>query len=537
VLDGAAKSFSFKRFFCPTNRLAEFAAICGLSFLIAFVLTGNQIFLANWGVVDDWEIFSWLGTKKSLPFSEIKNTLLTMTEVGAPAHRFRPSYYLLKMVEAATWGSSVHLWYLTRTVEFAVFIASIWWITSRFVGILVGGVLLIPTLVMPFWGDVWGRLGPSEAEGAAALGALLLGAYGLYAGETSRRRTFGAIVVSAATLFLVGAKETFVPFAGLSIPLLVTAYARQKISLIVAALLVAITCVFSVSMIFFVQKAISGGADYYGKPVELTSLLAIAQSSFIRSVVYWAPLYITAILWFALRERSQGQTLRRWASASSATVAVFAFLIVLFVSQCVAYRSELPLNMRYDFPGALFLPMNFCLLSCYVGYMARLQFSGKSIGIFISVIALGYLVIPNASSQFRPLAIPKATIRNIQRTSAFFRELQSMVSAAKESPDRAIILEVYEPWNWSFEPIFSLVAYLSAMDSKNTISVRMHPSDRSSETTDDGLKRRIAALQDQGERAISPLATSLANAKGMCISVGINGPSVPECTEFRISTE
>jgi hypothetical protein len=526
------------RFHFPTNRLAAFGIICGLSFLIALMLAGNQIFYANWGLVDDWESFTWLGPGMNFPFSEIWNTLLTKTEVGMPAGRFRPAYYFLKMVETATWGANVHLWYLTRTLEFTVFITSIWWITSRFVGIWPAAVLLIPILAMPFWADVWARLGPSEAYGSGALGILLLGAYGVFAGQSAGVQRIGAIAITVATVILVGVKETFAPFAGLSIALLLIACARQLLSLPLAGLLVAVVSAVTGAIIFVVQKTVSGGSDYYANPIELSPLVPIARASFVHAISYWGPLYFAAGLSLALLERSNGQTLRRWATASSVTAAVFVFLVAMYVSQCVAYRSALPLNMRYDFPGALFVPMNYCLLSCYVAYMTRSYFPSWSNWIVIGAVILsGYLLITKAAGQFRPWSLPRATFHNIQRTDTFFRELQSIVTAARNSPGRPIILETYEPWSWAYEPVFAFKTYLESFGGKNPVSIRMHSSDRSSGALDDGLKRRMTILQDQGSQRFVPLAASVADMKDGCISVGINGPAVPECTGFAIKTE
>lgn len=516
-----------------------FGIIFGLSFLLAFALTGNQIFYANWALVDDWEPFGWIKPGQNrLPFSDIWNALLTKTEVGVPGGRFRPAYYFLKMVEMATWGTNVHLWYLTRTLEFTVFIASIWWITSRFVGIWLGGILLIPILAMPFWADVWARLGPSEAYGSGALGMLLLGAYGIFAGQSAGLRAAGAIIVTIATLILLGVKETFAPFAGLGVALLLTAYAKQRLSLAPTVVLVAVTCVVSGAIILFVKKTVSGGTDYYANAIELSQLIAIARSSFIHAISYWGPVYLAAVLSFALIERRQGQVLRRWATASSITAAIFVFLVAMYVSQCVAYRSALPLNMRYDFPGALFVPANYCLLSCYAAYMARPHFPSWFNWIVVGfVISLGSLLIPKAASQFRPIELPKAAYRNIQRTDKFFRELQSIVSAAKRSPERPIILEAHEPWSWSYEPVFSLSTYLETLGAGNPVSIRMHSADGPSGALDEGLKRNMTALQDHGNEKFVPLARNTANIKDGCISVGINGPPAPNCTGFRISVE
>lgn len=522
----------------PTSKWTVFGIVLSLSFLIASALTGNQILYANWGLVDDWEPFEWLHAGENLPFSEIWNTLLTKTEVGLPAGRFRPAYYFLKALEMATWGTNVHLWYFFRTLEFTVFIASIWWITSRFVGIGPAAILLVPILAMPFWADIWARLGPSEAYGSGALGILLLGAYGVFAGQSVRVRGIGAIAITVATVILVGVKETFAPFAGLSVALLAIASARRFISLPLAGLMIVIVCGVTGAMMLVVQKTISGGADYYAKSIELLPLVAIARSSFVRAISYWGPVYLVAGSLLALLERSRGQTLGRWTAASLIVAAVFAFLVAMYVSQCVAYRGEIPLSMRYDFPGGLFVPINYCLLSCYIVYMTRPHFPRWSNWVVVGAVILsGYLLIPKAAGQFRPGTLPKATSRNIQRTNTFFRELQSIVRAARRSPGRPVILETYEPWSWAYEPIFAVSVYLEALGAKNPISIRMHTDDRVSGALDEGLKRNIKKLQDQGSQRFVPLATGIAGVKDGCISIGINGPPVPECTGFAVKTE
>ncbi len=471
----------------------------------------------------------------SLRFSDIWNTLLTKTEVGVPTGRFRPTYYFLKAAEMAIWGTNVHLWYLFRTLEFTVFIASVWWITSRFVGVGLGAVLLIPVLAMPFWADVWARLGPSEAYGSGAVGILLLGAYAVFAGQSAGLRATGAAAIAITTILLVGIKETFAPFAGLGVALLVVACARRLLSLPLAGALVAVVCAVSGAIIFTIKRGMSG-AD--AGLFELSQLLKIATSSLFHAISFWGPVYLAAGVALAWVERSRGKDLRRWATASSAVAALFVFLVAMYVSQCIAYRSELPLNMRYDFPGALFIPLNYCLLACYVAYMARPYFPPSLNWIvMIAVILSGYLLIPKSAGQFRPLELPKAAKRNIAKTDRFFRELQSVVAAARSAPARPIILETYEPWSWSYEPIFSLATYFEALGAKNPVSIRMRPDDRFTGDPDVGLKKSMIVLQDQGSPRFAPLAASLANMKDGCISVGINGPPAAECTGFTIKTE
>src|ERR1700681_4712894 len=64
---------------------------------ISFILTGRQIWLAGWGIIDDHEVFYFLGNKQHLNFSEIISTVLDKTEVGSLQGRFRPSYYFLRV--------------------------------------------------------------------------------------------------------------------------------------------------------------------------------------------------------------------------------------------------------------------------------------------------------------------------------------------------------------------------------------------------------------------------------------------------------
>jgi hypothetical protein len=154
-----------------------------------------------------------------------------------------------------------------------------------------------------------------------------------------------------------------------------------------------------------------------------------------------------------------------------------------------------------------------------------------------TVILSGYLLVPKAASQFRPWSLPRATFRNIARTDTFFREMQSIVSAASNAPGRLVILEAHEPWSWAYEPIFALATYLEALGAKNPVSIRIHSEERPSGALDDGLKRNITALQDQGSNRFVPLATGLAQLQDGCISIGINGPPVAECTGFAIKTD
>ena len=108
-----------ERWLFPRGESLNLLLIACLSGAISFILIGRQIYQANWGLIDDHEIFHFLGPGLRLPLADIWSTLLAKTEVGSLQGRFRPGYYTVKLIETSLWGSNVHLWYLARTFGLA----------------------------------------------------------------------------------------------------------------------------------------------------------------------------------------------------------------------------------------------------------------------------------------------------------------------------------------------------------------------------------------------------------------------------------
>ncbi len=81
------------RIIYPQSQILSFVIITVLSALLSFVLIGRQIYLANWGMIDDHSIFYVLGPTLHLSPSEILPTLLAKTHEGQV---FRPTYYLIR---------------------------------------------------------------------------------------------------------------------------------------------------------------------------------------------------------------------------------------------------------------------------------------------------------------------------------------------------------------------------------------------------------------------------------------------------------
>jgi hypothetical protein len=516
----------------------SFGIIFAVSTAIAFALIGRQVFSANWGLVDDHDTFSFIGTGQRMPITDFLHVLLTKTEVGNVSNgRFRPSYYFFMLLESAVWGKNVHLWYLARTVFFAVFIASLWWLLGKFVRIWLAAALLLPILFLPFWGGVWARLGPSEIYGTLALGLTLFGIYTLVESPDENKRKWAAALVTFAAFLLIGSKETFIPLSGAALVALVFAGFTRRIPPWMTACFSFAICLYAAAIIFVVQRSVSAtGEDFYANTIDLRQLLGIAARALYTAVFGsgLVPCYAIVILLFGYYAKRANRNLRDWARSSCIIVAIFIFMAGIYFSQQVVYRGQLPLQMRYDFPASLFVPFSYYALICYVFYQMRFYVHSRLttyISIFLT-IAIFAAYSARLSLRFSSTPIARAVSDNIQKTGIFFGEISALAASAKEKPQSPIILEVYGAE--AYEALTGLNSYLRSFGAENPISVRLHTTEKSKGALYDRLEREMQVMEREGNSLFVPLARSLANPQNGCISVGINEAGSSDCVAFSV---
>jgi hypothetical protein len=514
----------------------------GIIFLVstatAFDLIGRQVFSANWGVVDDHAIFSFIGTHQRMPIADFLHVLLTKTEIGDLSYgRFRPGYYLLLLLESAVWGKDVHLWYLARTLYFSIFIASVWWLLSKFVRMWLAAALLLPIIFLPFWGGVWARLGPSEVYGALALGLMLFGIYATLELPEENKRKWGAVLVTIAALLLIGSKETFIPLSGAAFVVLLFAGCTRRIPRWMAICFSLAICLYAAAIILIIQRWVSAtGEDLYANTLDPGQLLMIAAHSLYAVTIGngLAPCYAIAIAFFGYCAKLANRTLRDWARSSGVIVAIFLFMAGIYFSQQVAYRGQLPLGMRYDFPASLFVPFSYCVLICYVFYQMQFYLHPRAtsyLSIFLTV-AIFAAYSARLTLRFSSTPLEKAVSANIQKTDIFFKEVSALAGSAKEKPHSPIILEAYGPD--AYEALVALHTYVRSFGVENPISVRLHMTEGSKGALYDRLEREMRAMEREGNSRFAPLAQSLAHPENGCISVGINEAGDSDCTAFSV---
>jgi len=524
-----------ERWLFPRSRFVNFIIIACFSTVFSFLLIGRQVWQADWGMIDDHEVFSFLGPHLHLSLDEIWSTLLSKTEVGSLQGRFRPTYYLFKMIETWLWGANVHLWYLTCTICFAIFLSSVWWIMLRFVGGWLSGVLTAAISLLSLWTDVWSRLGPSEIYGAACVGMMLYSTDLVLSSENRKVRNAGAVILTLATIVLIGMKETFVPLAIGPAAIFIVAGIRKKLSPILICILALLILICLGGIVFVSSKEVAAmGTDYYGKSAGLWVVLGFSVLGLFDAILRTWWLYVIPIFLFQVLDVIPRKPLVGWIADSSAAVGIYVFLVVAYAAQCGLYRFLFPHNMRYDFPAMLLVPATCCVLACEASRKLRSIFPERTIDyaqLAAAVFLIFALIIANLGKE-PPLSA--AVRKNIEKTNLFYNELQRAVDAAKKAPENPIILEVYNPAG--FEPVFSLSTYLSALGARNRISVRLHPENKSYGTFYSGLHQELLNIQNLGTSTFTRLQDSLAKASGGCISVGIDGPPEDTCSGFRVGT-
>jgi hypothetical protein len=499
---------------------------------ISFMLTGRQIWLADWGIIDDHEIFYFLGNKQHLPFSQIVSTVLDKTEVGSLMDRFRPSYYFLRVLESWAWGRNVHLWYGVCTMAFAIFLGSVCWVISRFLGLLPSTLCMAPIALARFWGTIWGRLGPSEIYAVPAIGLMLLGGYELLFAPSKLRRNLGCAVLTVGTLVSVGVKETLLPLAFLTLFLVGLAVADRRLTMLTGLISGAITLLYSSIIAWVVMRHLTNaGIDIYGNTVSPAARIKTTLTSmrpFSDGFIVVAMLTIGVVAGWIVRSRKPLRSVE-----SMGILGMLCFLLGLFVTQQLSYDGSLPTATRYDFP-AMLIPVGFVIFTGCV-FNSRTRETGNealadrlALGFGIAIV-IGFLSTGGIGGLRSSIDQVET---NIVKTREFSAELAAIVSGAKAHPAAPVVFEAYGVG--AYEAVYSLQRYLLSAELQNPIAVRLHPDQGANGLLYASLEKELRALQDVGGDSFAKLASL--PATGPCLSIGINGEADAKCERFRIQT-
>lgn len=422
--------------------------------IIVFSLFGYYLVGANFqarlGMIDDHEIPLFLGSDGVIKLHEVPGVIAS-TEVGrwGTYQRFRPAYYTLRVIETALWRDNAKLWYGARYLMLVVSMYLLWLMISRFFPKIVSYLFVIYLMTMPFWIDLWTRLGPSEIY---TVPAFLMFVYGMFTNQLW--------LITIGYAVAVGAKENFL----FMLPILIL-YATLRIYqkkmtrkevLVYLALLT-----YSIWIMTGIYLATSKtGTDVYGASVSYKErFLKIYQYKryIIESKHLGLPLLVLVFGMFGLVFAILRKGVRKVQESPTTHHFVAALLVLgIIASQYLFYNTNFPTNTRYDFPVMIFFPIVQLIALRMVIFMLPKKIKAIAMPIVYLglVVVLGYLVVTHRYDLIR-----QAAERNAQTTTSFASKLDKVTPTLKNNPQLPLVFR--SQYYLDYEPIVSVARYLN----------------------------------------------------------------------------
>ncbi|MBP9670648.1 hypothetical protein KBD75_04590 [Candidatus Woesebacteria bacterium] len=482
--------------------------------LFGYFLLGNN-FSAKLGMIDDHEIAHLLGSDGKISLYQIPSVIMG-TEVGQWGKylRFRPSYYMLRVVEASLWGDNATLWYISR---YLMIVLSMWigfQILLTYFPNIISYLFVFYAMTMPFWPDLLTRLGPSEIY---TIPAILLFVYGMM-----KNRLW---MLAIGYTVCVGAKENFL----ILFPLLLLwsasrAYTKKltRGELITTIILTLYTLTIVGAILVATAKA---GTDIYG--TQISYRYRITKFVWDIPKIVWSRHMIPSLLVFLAGIVVSVKKIK--SSPIAKHVALMLTILVVIASQYVFYVNQLPSNMRYDFPALLLFPiLDLVAMSMIITYFAKHK-SGTviKIGLYgLMMLIFSFYILHRGYD-----LIHLQSIKNTTESRGFERVLQSAQKMIKENPSTSIVF-VSERFI-DFEPIVSVARYLNANGVSNQFQLYYNPPKTTNDPMelDDRLKQVM--MGNLGTDHVFDRFSKYREARDKCFSITF-GSSLPlsECPEI-----
>lgn len=486
----------------------------------------GKVLAAKWSVIDDHEIMLFLGRDGKLNLGEIFSSL-RLTEIGSfgSLQRYRPSYYVLRLLECVIWGANPTYWFAIRLFFLILAVSLFWNLFSSQVGWTGGGLLCAYSITFYYWVDIVGRLGPGENYLVLGLPIYIWGLVHVFQENISKQKYFlSCLAVFLGSIVCVGSKENmvllFFPTAYLAIKALI-----QKKNLLIyftlGSILFSIYVGIAVAILIFSQ-----GMDIYGHsvlPLERMRLLFVSLQT-------QNTMYSIGVLCFLIIILSILSSIRRFSTGLHKTILKAMFwifiLCIIYISQLIFYNGNWPQNCRYDFPGMLYIPATIFILfivvekiSTEIVYIKYPQFVIR----FCWIVALAILVV---SSGFTKTI--HALENNVSKTQEFTNRIQNTAKLLNNHPEKVLVLESGNVWD--YEPIVSYERFLRAYGVNNLIFLRINgysPESENNELTK-SLANISVDISSNGNAGFSQLFL-LENYKNQCYSLFLSEISKTEC--------
>ncbi|MFA6518496.1 MAG: hypothetical protein WCV93_02465 [Candidatus Shapirobacteria bacterium] len=462
-----------------------------LSLVVGWCLIGVNLG-AKWGVIDDHAIMTFLGNDGKISVFEIPRIILG-TEVGqyGKVNRFRPSFWLVYLIECSLWGNNPVLWYMSKFILFVFMVFTGIYLLEKWIGISMAVGIVLVTLLYPGWSDIWTRLGPAEIYGVLGTSMVLMGLYWVWMRGKSGIG-YGCVFVGG--LIALGTKENFfillLPIWGLVVYKL-TGKNKDWCLLVVALVLTG----FEMWIWFGLLKYFSTNSyDLYGNSVEtggrLNNLINWIVRVYGKIPIFLKMVFTLITVFFGavslyIYRNNQKNWIEWWSVLKILLITVILGVIVIG-SQVFFYNGNWPVLSRYDYPGILMLPMLLAVIFYMGKRLIEILFTRKWLDSLYTLVWLVAMALAIKTVGYG--VIVEAGRNNAVRTRLFTDKVQMIVTEANKNKEKILLFESDDPGD--YESVLSIKRFIEAYGVKNVLGFRWRG--KSVEEYDSFLERDLS---------------------------------------------
>jgi hypothetical protein len=493
--------------------------------LVSIALIGG-LSRSKIGLTDENDLPQYVGTTGHVAFSQIPRLLIEKTEVGqfGQSQRFRPVYYLSRLVETALWGLDGGSWYRWRIVMFGLVIAAIFWLYIECTGLVLGTIFTACTLSFAMWVDIWTRsTGTNEQYTTVGSAIYALGAWQFvkqWRAEEGLNASCLAMVAGA--IIAMGSKENMLI---LELPLFAVLAAGLWYRRLgpISAMALSVAIAFGVwiatsIVVYFLGAKVE---DIYGNSVHG----GLFRAKWMR-LVYAGALFAAIGIYAtdrALRKLADNEKLKLFRSLAGRYSLYASVIAGVFVFNFIFYTGMVPTGGRYDFPAVLALPALLILLLNGTSEMARLF----GFGLFVKKVAgLVLAIVLVAYTSRTPWALPAAANANAARTSAFDAGLREAQRMTREHPQWPIFIKSFNYLDYEVIQALGFFFITKSIDNPRYLVYVANPYGEPRDAFQSGLDQGLLAESNNGAiaRGYFPLAAAGALSVRNCFVIVLRKP-------------
>lgn len=495
--------------------------------LLASVALIGALSESKIGLTDENDLPQYAGTTGHVAFSQIPGLLLEKTEVGdfGRSQRFRPVYYLSRLVETALWELDGGSWYRWRIAMFGLVIAAMFWLYVECTGLVLGAIFTAFTLSFAMWVDIWTRsTGSNEQYAAFGSAIYAIGAWQfMNRWRNDQDVAASCLAMAAGAIIAMGSKENMLI---LELPLLAVLAAGLWYRRLGPAGAIAL----SVAIAFGVWIAASIVVYFLGAKVEDIYGNSVHGRLFVAKwmvLVYGGALLAAISICatdIALRKLGDKEKLKRFRSLAGRYSLYASIIAGVFVFNFLFYTGGIPAGGRYDFPAVLVLPALLILLLDGLSEMAGLFGFGlaakKAAGLVLAIVLVAY-------TARAPWALPAAAKANVARNSAFDAGLQEAQRMTREHPEWPIFIKSFNFLDYEVVQALGYFFIAKSINNPRYLVYVANPYDEPRNAFQSGLDQSLLAESNKGMigRGYFPLADAKPLSDENCFVIVLRKPA------------